>query len=91
MKTLRLQKGKDEWIVRYDEKIRSVTVEGPAPESGQIHDWLSTPKHVVDRDSGEMILVKPVESWAYLTDAVDVDLYKSLGIGLQPGSADSPS
>ncbi len=91
MKTLRLQKGKERWLVRYDEKNRSVTVEGPAPLSGEIHDWLSTPKHVVDRESGEMILVKPVESWTYLTDAVDVDLYKSLGIGLQRDDADSTS
>ena len=59
--------------------------------SGQIHDWLSTPKHVVARESGGMILVKPVESWTYLTDAVDVDLYKSLGVGLQRDEADSSS
>ncbi len=91
MKFLRLKKGSDQWLVRYDEKSCTCTVEGPAPLSAEIHDWLSTPKHVIDRDFGEMILVKPVDSWIYLSDAVEVDLYKSLGIAVQPGDADPAS
>lgn len=91
MKFLRLKKGSDQWLVRYDEDSCTCTVEGPAPLSAEIHDWLSTPKHVVDRDSGGMILVKPVASWDYLTDAVDVDLYNSLGVAVQSGDPDSAS
>lgn len=91
MKILRLRKGNDQWLVRYDEEDCTATVEGPAPLSAEIHDWLSTPKHVIDRDSGEMVLVKPVASWAYLSDAVEVDLYKSLGVAVSPDPADTAS
>ena len=80
MKSLRLRKGDEQWLVRYDEERCTTTVEGPAPLSAQIHHWLAAPKRVIDRGSGEMVLVKPVDSWECLCDAVDVDLYKGLGV-----------
>ena len=80
MKFLRLAHGTDLWLVRYDEESCTVTVEGPAPLSAEIHSWLSAPKHIIDRDSGQMVLVKPTASWTYLVDAVEVDLYERFGM-----------
>ena len=83
MKSLRLTHGSDLWLVRYDEESCTVTVEGPAPLSADIHNWLSTPKRVIDRDSGQMILIKPTASWTYLVDVVEVDLYDNLGLAVE--------
>jgi hypothetical protein len=89
MKSLPLRKGDEHWLVRYDEESCTATVEGPASLSAQIHLWLAAPRRVIDRGSGEMVLVKPLDSWDYLCDVVDVDLYQSLGVAVVTDDADA--
>ena len=74
MKTVRLIRGRDEWLLKYDGRRRTVTVEGPAPESEQVHRWLVTPRRLVN-PKGSMVVESPIRTWAYIRQAVDVDLY----------------
>lgn len=74
MKTLRLIRGNDEWLVKYDGKRRTLTVEGPAPEAAEIHRWLVTPRPIVDVE-GSMLVTSPARKWEYLRQAVETDFY----------------
>ena len=85
MKSLTLTKGREQWRVSYDEEAQSVTVEGPSPTGAEIYCWLTSAKRVVD-ESGAMILAKPVQSWGYLVQAVEVDMYADLGLAPLQGA-----
>ena len=74
MKTIRLIRGTDEWLVKYDEERRTITVEGPSPVALELHRWLVTPRPIVD-DAGGLIVVSPTEKWSYVRQVVDTDLY----------------
>ena len=78
VKTLRLLRDQNEWLVKYDEDRHAVTVEGPAPDAAAIRKWLTTQRTVLDETTGNLLTVIPVESWAYLRQAVETDLYGEL-------------
>ena len=80
MKTLRLVKDKNRWLLKYDEKKQTVSVEGSGPRAEEIHKWLTTPKMVVDRETGQLTSVIPTQSWEYLKQAIEIDMYNDLGI-----------
>ena len=74
MKALRFAKHKAEWLLKYDEANRTVTVEGPSPTAAEIHQWISSPQTVVDA-SGAMVRRVPTESWPLLIQAIDLHMY----------------
>ena len=78
MRILLLVKDRRQWIVRYDEPQHTVTVEGPDPEARQLHRWLTTPKHVIDRETGTLIPILPVDRWAYMQQVLEHDIYTDL-------------
>ena len=74
MRTIRLTREKDEWVVQYEPKARTLTVEGPTPEASQLHHWLTTPRPIID-STGAMIVVAPAHRWTHMKQAVETDLY----------------
>lgn len=78
VRTFSLVRGDDRWQVDYDELRRTVTVQGPSPDAARIHRWLTTSKRVVDRSTGGLLTVVPIESWDYMVQAVESDLYGDL-------------
>lgn len=82
MKTIRFAKGRDQWVVKYDEEKQTVSVEGSGPTGKEIHRWLTTPKRVIDKETGQLISVLPTQSWDYMKQIIEVDLYNDLGIAV---------
>ena len=80
MKTLRLVKDKDQWLLKYDEEKKTVSVEGPAPQGEEIHRWLTMSKMVIERKTGQLISVIPTQSWEYMKQVIEIDMYNDLGI-----------
>ena len=88
MKTLRLKNNKGTWQIKYDEKSRSISVEGPEPEGEKLHHWLTKKKHVVVSKSGDLLAVIPAEQWHYIIQAVEKDLYDDFEMVVDWDSAD---
>ena len=80
MKTLRLVKDRRQWLVRYDEALQTVRVEGPAPQGQQIHHWLTTPKHAIDEETGVLLSIIPTQSWPFMKQVLEHDLYGDLSL-----------
>jgi lipocalin len=74
MRTIRLTRQKDEWVIQYDPEARTLTVGGPSPEASQLHRWLTTPRPIID-STGSMIVVAPAQGWTHMKQAVETDLY----------------
>ena len=77
MKVLRFAKHKAEWLLKYDEANRTVTVEGPSPTAAEIHQWINSPRTVVDED-GTMVRRVPTASWPLLVQAIDLYMYAEM-------------
>ena len=90
MKSVRLARGSEQWLVKYDEDKAALSVEGPAPTDRELFTWLTTPRRVIDSETGHMLLVKPVESWTYLVQAIDVGLYADMGLAANWDDAEGP-
>ena len=78
MKTLRLVNDQRQWLVRYDEVQQTVQVEGPALQGEQIHHWLTTPKHAIDEATGVLLSIIPTQSWPFMQQVLEHDLYGDL-------------
>ena len=83
MRSIRLTRDAEQWIVKYDEHTAALTVEGPSPTDSELFQWLTTPRLVIDKGTGEMVLAAPVDSWSYLTQAIDIDLHGDLRLAPQ--------
>ncbi len=80
MKILRLRKDEKTWQLHYDEESQSISVEGSGPQGEQLHQWLTKRKHVVISDRGDLAAVFPTESWDYILQVIEKDLYDDFGM-----------
>ena len=80
VKNLLLVKDKDTWMIRYDQDNQSISVAGPEPQGEQLHEWLTSRKHVAVSEKGDLVAIFPVQSWHYLEQVIEKDLYKDFGM-----------
>ena len=88
VKHLRLAKEKEEWQLEYDEKAQTLTIGGPSPLGREIHEYLTSEKRVIDPKTGQLMAVDPLQSWDYLIQVIEIDLYKDLGVSATEDQAD---
>lgn len=63
------------------EEEQTITLAGPGPlQAKQIHQWLTTPKHVIHQETGRLISVMPPQNWNYMKQVLENDLYNDLGL-----------